>query len=231
MPHNRQTLIKGNLMLNFCALDIETVPRTDLPKECIPALKPPAKNLVDPIKIEKAKAEAEQARIKQMSLDPDLCQVVCVGTAMKGESPISSLGREFDNVSSAWCFIEVNYFKHIPLVIFNGIQFDLPVLWHAAIRLGISVDPRMYKDLTKKYDNKYHFDIMQIMAGWDRTRYKSFDFYLHWLGLEPKTGDGSMVYEWWKGGGYETIRTYCEADVDSLVKLWEKIEPYVREEE
>jgi len=219
--------------MNFCALDIETVPNFDLSPQCILEPKPPAKNLTDPAKIEKAKQEAEQARIKQMSLDPDLCRVVCV---VLYDLPSTDLIVRYDNdeiwnVKEAWKAIEFAYFDHTPLVTFNGIQFDLPVLWHSAIRLGISVDPRMYKDLTKKYDNRYHYDVMQVMAGWDRTRYKSFDFYLRWLGLDPKTGDGSMVYEWWQNKEYETIREYCEHDVSMLVKLWEKIEPYVRERE
>jgi len=217
--------------MNFCALDIETVPNFDLSPQCIPEPKSPAKNLTDPIKIEKAKEEAEQARIKQMSLDPDLCRVVCVGVYFdKAEARITD---EKTLLHDTWNFIEIAYFNHIPLITFNGIQFDLPVLWHSAIRLGIPIDPRMYKDLTKKYDNRYHYDLFPILCDWDKQRYKGrgLEYWATLYGLGEKVGDGSEIYGFWQAKEYEKIRQHCEADVNITVKLWEKIEPYVRERE
>ena len=219
--------------MNFCALDIETIPNWDLPKECIPQFDPDSValgNLKDKDKIE-AKIEAERKKfdeglIKKMSLDPDLCKVIYVMVHRTETLSLGHFNDEYYLIGNTWAYIKTLYLNHISLITYNGLSFDLPVLWHSAIRLGILVDPRMYKDLTKKYDNRYHYDVMQIMSGWDRQRYKSFDFYLCWLGLEPKMGDGSMVYDWWQKGEYESIRKYCEHDVDMLVKLWEKLEPY-----
>jgi len=225
-------------MSNFCCADIETVPNWDLPKECIPQFDPDSVklgNLKDKdkveAKIEEARQEFDKGLVKKMSLDPDLCRVVCVGT---GDST-SVLGSVWVDekmlLEIVWKNITNLYFKHIPLVSFNGIQFDLPVLWHSAIRLGIPVDPQMYRDLTKKYDNRFNFDLMQILSGWDRTRYKSQDFYQRWLGFEGKKDSGSQVYQWWIDKEYEKIKQHCEADVNSLVKIWERLQPYVREDD
>jgi len=229
-------------MSNFCCADIETVPNWDLPKECIPQFDPDSVklgNLKDKdkieAKIEDAQQEFDKGLVKKMSLDPDLCRVVCGSTSINGEVPISSaaLEKEFDNVAALWTFIDYYYYRHIPLVTFNGISFDLPVLWHSAIRLGIPVDPQMYKDLTKKYDNRWHYDLFPILCGWDKQRYKGrgLEYWAALYSLGEKIGDGSEIYGWWQAKEYEKIRQHCEADVNVTVKLWERLQPYVRKKE
>ena len=225
--------------MKFCVIDCETVPSTTLPEGVKPEFDPEsvklgnikdAQKVVE--KIDKAKAEFTEGLDKKMSLDPDLCQVVCFGLY---DSPTNNTAIKMSPkhivTASAWTFIKQAYLDHIPLVSFNGIAFDLPVLWHQAIKLNIPVSPQMYYDLTKRYDNRYHYDLMEILAGWDRSKWKSLDFYLKLFGIGEKTGDGSQIYGWWQAKLYENIREHCEQDVKLTAKLFEKLQNYIVRED
>ena len=224
--------------MKFCVYDIETIPSSTLPEGIKPEFDPEsvklgntkdAQKVVE--KIDKAKAEFDQSLDKKMSLDPDLCEVVCfVGY----HNSIYWIGHPDDGykvIENAWRFIQGCYLEHIPLVSFNGIAFDLPVLWHQAMKLNIPVSPQMYYDLTKRYDNRYHYDLMEILAGWDKSKWKSLDFYLKLFGIGEKTGDGSEIYGWWQAGLYENIREHCEQDVKLTAKLFERLQNYIVRED
>jgi predicted PolB exonuclease-like 3'-5' exonuclease len=218
--------------------DIETIPRQDLPDDLKPQFDPESVkigNIKDQAKIdekiEAARKEFEEGLVKKMSLDPDLCEVVIV-SFYDGER-IESVGLkndEYDTVYEAWARIIPAYQNRIPLISYNGIGFDLPVLLHAAMRLDVPVDPYMYSFLTPRYDSVYHYDLMQILAGWDRTRWKSLDFYIKLFSLGSKTGDGSQVYGLWQAKEYDKIREYCEHDVTLTAALFERIEPWLKGE-
>ena len=225
--------------MKFCVYDIETIPSLSLPDGVKPEFSRDnvkLGNTLDPVKVKekvaKAKAEFDAALDKKMSLDPDLCEVVCFGLY---DSPTNNTAIRMSPkhivAASAWTFIKEAYLKHIPLVSFNGIAFDLPVLWHQAMKLSIPVSPQMYYDLTKRYDNRYHYDLMEILAGWDRSKWKSLDFYLKLFGIGEKIGDGSEIYGWWQAGLYENIREHCEQDVKLTAKLFEKLQNYIVRED
>ena len=74
---------KGGNM-DYAVFDIETIPCQSLPEGVKPEFDPDTVklgNVKDQAKIdekrEKAKQEFEEGLIKKMSLDPDLCEVVC----------------------------------------------------------------------------------------------------------------------------------------------------------
>ena len=222
--------------MKYCVYDIETIPCQSLPEGVKPEFDPEsvklgntkdAQKVVE--KIDKAKAEFDQSLDKKMSLDPDLCEVVCFVGNNKWYDVGSYTGIEV--VNYGWAFITKAYLNHIPLVSFNGIAFDLPVLWHQAMKLNIPVSPQMYYDLTKRYDNRYHYDLMEILAGWDRSKWKSLDFYLKLFGIGEKIGDGSEIYGWWQAGLYENIKEHCEQDVKLTAKLFERLQDYIVRED
>ena len=217
----------------FCVIDIETIPSQSLPDSVKPEFDPDTVkigNIKDVLKIDEKINAAEQefnnALDKKMSLDPDLCEVVCFGVKSSDNEWIYGHDQPC-LVSDAWDVIKKAYLDHIPLVSFNGIAFDLPVLWHQAMCLTIPVDAQMYSDLTKKYDNPYHYDLMQILGGWDRTKWKSLDFYLKLFGIGEKSGDGSEIYGWWKVREYEKIKEHCENDVKMTGQLFERLMPWI----
>ena len=227
--------------MKYCVYDIETIPSSTLPEGIKPEFDPEsvklgntkdAQKVVE--KIDKAKAEFNQALDKKMSLDPDLCEVVCFTVYTEDAGSYSYAQNWSDTIniiSNAWRLIEIAYLDHIPLVSFNGIAFDLPVLWHQAMKLNIPVSPQMYYDLTKRYDNRYHYDLMEILAGWDRSKWKLLDFYFKLFGIGEKIGEGSEIYGWWQAGLYENIREHCEQDVKLTAKLFERLQDYIVRED
>lgn len=220
----------------YCIIDIETIPNQTLPEGVKPEFDPDSVkvgNIKDSTKIQEkvdaARKEFDEALDKKMSLDPDLCWVVCFGFKSPNDEWIYGHDQPC-LVSDAWDVIKKNYLNHIPLVTYNGISFDLPVLLHQAMRLTIPVSAQMYADLVKKYDNPYHYDLMQILAGWDRTKWKSLDFYLKLFEIGEKTGEGSEIYECWKAGEYEKIKEHCKNDVRMTGKLFERLANWIIKE-
>jgi predicted PolB exonuclease-like 3'-5' exonuclease len=215
--------------------DCETVPRQDIPDDLKPQFDPESVkvgNIKDQAKIdekiETARKEFDEGLIKKMSLDPDLCEVVMV-SFFDGER-IESIGLkndEYDTVYEAWARIISAYQNRIPLISYNGIGFDLPVLLHAAIRLDVPVSPYVYSAIAPRYGNNHHYDLMQILAGWDRTRWKPLDFYLKLFNIGAKTGEGSGVYGLWQAKEYDKIREYCEQDVLMTAKLFDRLSPWI----
>lgn len=216
--------------MKIVVFDVETIPSQTLPDNLRPQFDPDSVklgNIKDETKkaerIDEASKQFEAELDKKMSLDPDLCEIVEIGfynSELDECVPVNS-------VDDVWELIYQAYIDHVPLVSFNGINFDLPVLWHNAMKVNIGVSPQMYADLTKKYTNHYHYDLMQILAGWDRTKWKSLDFYLKLFNIGEKIGEGSQVYDLWKAGEHIKIKDYCEHDVLMTAKLFKRLEPWI----
>jgi len=234
--------------MKIFGFDIETIPCRDLPSECVPAFNPgdiKLGNLKDPAKI---KAKLEEVRLgfegnknKIMSIDPSLCEVCAfVGIfydtqkeQIVDETKVSVVGDEdndYEAIYQGWDAIKQAYNAKMPIVSYNGIGFDLPVMQHRAIYNDIPFSPRMYSLLTKKWEgNAHHYDLMLVLSGWNNTRWKKLDFYLKRLNLGSKTEgmDGSMVFDTWKNGEHQKILDYCRDDVLETCKLFARIEPWI----
>lgn len=223
--------------MRFCVIDLESIPSTTLPDGVKPEFDLDSVklgNTKDPEKVaekvESAKQGFSEALDKKMSLDPDLCEVVCFsGTALANGELFAFQNPKL--IQSAWAYIKLVYLSHTPLVSFNGIGFDLPVLLHQAMRLSIPVSPQMYADLTKKWENRHHYDLLQWFSGWDRSKYKPLSFYLKLYGIGEQSGDGSQVFDWWKNGEYDKIRTHCEQDVSLTAQLFDRVKDWIVRED
>lgn len=234
--------------MKILGFDIETIPCRTMPEECIPKFDPDTVkygNTKDPAKKQEKEREARQefdnGLVKTMSVDPDLCEVCTfVGMIYDTEeekilqkTSVQETGEDendYDPIYDGWDMIKHAYQERIPLVSYNGIGFDLPVMLHRAMYLDIPVPYSIYSNLTKKWEgNKNHYDLMLVMAGWDRYRYKKLDFYLKRLGIGAKTEgmDGSKVYDTWKCGEFSKIQRYCEDDVLETCKMFARIEPWI----
>ena len=222
--------------MRVAVIDIETVPEETSPVK--PEFDPTTikyGNTKDPEKRE-AKEAAERAKFnhsltKKMSLHPDMCQVVCfVGMTYDtetGEHKDTVAMGEPGTITQAWKFIAEAYHSFTPIVSYNGIGFDLPVLLHRAMLLNVPTSGRIYQDLTKRYSITHHFDLMQILAGWDRQRWESLDFYLRRFNLGAKTGDGGDVYKLWQDNKLKEIEDYCKNDVLMTAKLFSRLEQWI----
>ena len=226
--------------MEIAVFDIETIPAQNLPDGVAPKFDPSTVkhgNTKDP---EKRKAKEAQAKAifyngldKTMSLHPDLCEVICfAGIRLDTVSKTTMstvLSGEPQTIEQGWSFITDAYKDFVPLVSYNGIGFDLPVMLHRAMTLNIPVSIRMYNELTKRYLKHQHYDLMQILAGWDRQKWESLDFYLKRFGIGGKTGDGSQVYKMWKEGKIKDIEDYCKNDAFKTGQLFTRIEPWIVE--
>jgi len=229
---------KGRGVMQISVIDCETVPNTNLPAGTIPQFDPDSVkvgNIKDPEKV-KAKVAKERAvfnnsLIKKMSLHPDLCEVCCFAgmryDTETGTSVTTVLSGEPQTIEQAWSFIADAYHDFVPIVSYNGIGFDLPVLLHRAMDLNVPVSGRIYQDITKRYSITHHYDLMQILAGWDRQKWESLDFYLQRFGIGEKTGDGGDVYKMWKDGKINEIEEYCKSDVELTAKLFARLESWI----
>jgi len=232
--------------MKFLAFDIETIPNQKIPTECIPQFNPDEVklgNLKDPMKIRvRLAAEKdlfEKKLSKKMSVDPALAQVCTfVGMLCDTEKPyedkiikdcVLQLTDEDGHddhalILGAWDFIARACNERIPLVSYNGISFDLPILFFRAICDDVPVDKFMYDRLTRKYRNMFHYDLMQILAGWDKSRWKKMEFYLNLFSIGSKGGmSGADVYPAYQAGEFDKIKEYCMNDVTSTCNLFERI--------
>jgi len=223
------------------SIDCETIPNQNLPESVIPQFDPTTVklgNVKDPDKRE-SKIAAERAKFnhtldKTMSLSPDLCQVVCFcgavyDTETGEDSERIRVSKEPATIWDGWKFIYNAYHNAIPIVSFNGNGFDLPVMLHRAMDLKVPMSRRIYNDITRRYSTKSHFDLMQVLADWDRQRWQPLDFYLKRYGVGEKTGDGSQVYGMWKDGKHKEIEEYCISDVLNTAKLFARLEGWLVE--
>ena len=237
--------------MKFAVLDIETIPCQTLPPECIPAFDESSVavgNLKDPFKIREkiddARSKFSQDLEKRMSLDPDLCEICCA-VAMNDET-LSWTNRpdsEHHLLVEVWDWIARMTMEKIPLVTFNGMSFDLPVLIKRAIYNDVYVPPTLTKVLLHRQEyNEIHFDLMQVLGGRNlfsgKPEFKSLNFYLRRFGLGTKSkglvasdpdavDDGSMVYPAWKEGRMDDIVAYCKQDVLQTAELFKRVAPWV----
>lgn len=200
-------------------------------------------NIKDPLK-QQAKIDAERGKFseglsKTMSLDPamaSVCAFVGIIYDTDAQGTIEKYARigaddghdDLCVVENAWQTIREAWNQKMPIVSFNGIQFDLPVLQFRAICQDVPVAPGMYDQLTRRYSNMFHFDLMQILSGWNRDRWHKLEYYLQLFGLGTKGGiTGADVYPMYLEGRYDEILNYCQNDVLTLCKLFARVRHWV----
>jgi uncharacterized protein YprB with RNaseH-like and TPR domain len=108
------------------------------------------------------------------------------------------------------------------IVTFNGISFDLPILYKRSIINRVR--PTVYLSFAR-YRSQPLFDVMQEWNKWDPRKHISLDELARILGLaSPKQGgmDGSKVYDRFCEGPHthEELAAYCMADVKVLRLCW-----------
>lgn len=238
---------------SYFVLDIETTPGMNLPEECLPKfdeLDVSIGNLKDPFKIrekiEAARIKFEQDLSKKMSTDPDLCHVcACViynsDTRNFSSAFAKDRDEEYELLDRAWAWIRECLREKIILVSFNGLSFDLPVLFRRAMIQDVSVAPSLIEALTARYSNKVHLDLMQSLAVRNpfsgKLEARSLDHYLKrfCLGAKMEGWDGSKVYPAFLESKFDEILQYCKSDVLNTAALFERVYPWLfvpwREEE
>jgi predicted PolB exonuclease-like 3'-5' exonuclease len=214
--------------MNYIVLDIETIPDHDISKDLRPEVK--LGNLKDKEKIEAKQAEWEEnGQVKAMSVSTLMNKIVSIQMwSSKYDDFVKEL-QDLDNdeesmIKVFWDVVQ----SHDVVVGHNILGFDLPTILNRSMILGI--EPTKIFNMPR-YRNYPLYDTMQILAGWDSSKWKGLDWLCQRLGIEGKTHDGSKVYRLCQEGKIDEIHEYCRNDVRMTMELFHKIEPYYPIEE
>ncbi len=205
-------------------LDIETIPDDTLPDE----LRPEASygNLKDPVKIATKKAEWEEnGLIKKMSVSPFMCKIVSIQawSSIKQGYISPESHEEADMIT----FIDKAIEEHQLIIGHNLIGFDLQVINARAMITGHDSKDGIFKiGKAKRYSNNPFYDTMQVLAGWEKDKWKGLDWWCQRLGLGGKTNHGSAVYQMYCDDKRDEIDAYCLDDVKATKALYDRIKPY-----
>lgn len=179
--------------------------------------------------------EAARREIERyMALRPEFGHVVCIGMGHdgrgRGELETKALtarqvGDERAILEGFWEIVRGR--RDWRVVTYNGLAFDVPYLLRRSIYLGVT--PTTDLPL-RPFALDAHFDIMRVLANWERADAVRLDIVAELLGLQksPPGMEGSQVFRLWKAGRVEEIEAYCLGDVRLAYEVFLRIEPYFR---
>lgn len=207
-------------------LDIETAPLsgaiTNLDERYLPKID---SRLSDPEKIKAAKEELSSKIIKAKSLDPDFGRVVAIGIKDSVKGTRRAWAEEDERAMLTDFFkFEKSENPSYSTITFNGIDFDLPFLFRRGLYQKVAMP---FKMTLRRYSFIPHFDTLEALTNWDRTKRKSLEFYVQAFGLTAqKTGDGSEVNGLYLAKDWDGLKTKVLADVDVTYELYNLICDY-----
>jgi Predicted 3'-5' exonuclease related to the exonuclease domain of PolB len=196
----------NNERTGFAILDLETVP-SPRAADLIPEPKAPA-NYKDEAKIAAYKAEAVEAILGKAALEPDLCEIVCLGVWSESRG-LEVLTRETHSEAFLLGFAE-SYLRDKIIIGYNLLNFDLPVLYRRAQILGVPMrEPNLDRYRTP------HIDLLERLSFRGRLTMRGQAFYRKVFDLPtyPDPIEGKEVYKAVAEGRWADVAAHCGADV------------------
>ena len=198
-------------------LDLETY-ALDAAAQFIEPPTAPA-NYRDEAKILAYVVERTRELIDRCALDPDLCRIVAIG--MDGRDfaePCVHLckdeGEERKALAVAWGMI-----RHQPVVGFNILSFDLPVMIRRSQYLGLA-----YPTINLDRYRTNHVDLMERLSFNGKIKAHSLDFYARRFdfgiqdAVTAKDVDALVA-----AGNWEAVQSHCLADLQRTRRLAEQL--------
>ena len=151
-------------------LDIESRPNPKLEEMFFEGIKAP-KNIKDKEKIKSNIEEQKKGAKKDMAVDIDYSEIICIGVRdVGGESKQISL-EEFSDI------LEDVSKGNARLITYNGKNFDIPILVRACLKFSNSnylYNVRFLNSLRNKYNiSSYHIDLFEELNNFGK--WKSLD--------------------------------------------------------
>jgi predicted PolB exonuclease-like 3'-5' exonuclease len=221
------------------ALDVETMSNPDMIGN-LPEPEVALGNTKDPAKVAAKIAEAKAEQVEKMALDPMTARIICYAAvggnvAQEPSEKVVVADAPTDEeetvvVESIFGFLGK---KDIRLVSWNGIGFDLPMIYKRAMILG--VDPGQFgapplSAWTKRYAADKHYDLMQIWGGWDSHKFAKLDTVARMVLADSKT-DGIDVTTFpvlmQSDEGRTKIAEYCLQDTRLTWRLWNRFNGFL----
>lgn len=197
-------------------LDIETVaqPLDSFPESCQDYIQ------------ERFKGQRKDRTIEDMMcLDPDFGQIVTIQFFMfdNVEKTGGITLQEPDLLHDFWSFMGGRSNSNPTIVTFNGKSFDIPYILKRSAYLGVKPTINIP---TKRYSTSPHFDIAEVLSGFDMSKMKKLGIYCDLFGIKHKIADANKVGEWFRNGEFDRITKHCREDVRATAELYEKIKDY-----
>ena len=221
----------------IAAIDIETMRNKDA-IDLMPEPEVKVGNLKDPDKIAAKIEEAKAEQIAKAALDPLTARIAAyaaVGGAPKGAEATEFVQvikedsdmAERDIVQSILSMLGADKMR---IVSWNGIGFDLPMIYRRAMILG--VDPAQYgapplSAWTKKYSNDRHYDLMQLWGNWrDYTKLDTVARVV--LGASKTEFDVTLIPELINTkDGKDKLAEYCVQDTRLTWQLFQRMNGFL----
>lgn len=207
-------------------LDLETIPSGEpLKEEEIPA--PSRMSIPDTIlkwRESKGPREEVEKEYRGRSLNSLKCNVLCLAYAFEYNEPEILTGTDKEVIQGFNSLLNRlgDKKESVILVGHNIKEFDVPIIYHRAIRYNQSSLLR-YLDGIKYVKGR----IFDTMVEWGLTKYKdytSLDNILNYLGFTGK-GEitGANVYDYYMRGELEKIYDYCKDDVKRIQQIYKRM--------
>lgn len=168
-------------------------------------------NYKDAEKIAAYISEARQKALDKAALDLDLTRIVALGYASRIDDavvvlPAQTEAEEADVLAAFWTMV-----GDAPLLGFNIVQYDLPVLLRRSLYLGVPTPPLM----VSKYKHPSVIDLMQILSFDGLLPYRSLSFYCKRFGLDVPADEttGADIARLVAAGDWDGVAAHCRADV------------------
>jgi len=200
--------------------DIETFALDDAGNYLEPPTAPA--NYKDPQKIADYIAEKLASQVDRAALDPDLCRVVALGVlSERDDAPKVWVAREGDTAAEAAML--TRFWQLVgdrPLVGFNILGFDLPVLLRRSLYLDVP-RPRIQID---RFKHPQVIDLMQDLAFGRIEFTRSLDFYSKRFGFGIEDDlTGADIAAAVRAGEWDRVEAHVTADVRKTAALAAKL--------
>lgn len=221
----------------IAAFDIETMPNVDMiDKMPTPEIK--YGNTKDPAKRAVMDEAAKCKQIDKMGLDPLTARVICyaavgmIGGEVKEHSDIMCELTDEAEIAVLQSIFAMLGADDARIITWNGINFDLPMVYKRAMILG--VDPGNFgapplTAWTKRYSTDRHYDLMQIWGDWKSSEFTKLETVSRiMLGAGKDEIDFADFPELMKTEeGRACIDSYCVTDTRRTWELFEKFNGYL----
>ena len=219
-------------MTPILAFDIETVP--DCPG--IRRLHDLPDSLSDQ-EVAEVAFQKRRAATGSDFLQPHLQRVVAIACVLRDDEGLRiwSLGQPDDPERALIQRFYDGLERYTPqLVSWNGGGFDLPVLNYRALLNGVQAtrfwetgdDDRefRYNNYVSRYHAR-HLDLMDVLAMYQPRNNAPLDDVAQVAGLPGKIGvGGAGVWDAFRGGAIQAIRSYCEVDTLNTYLLFQRFQ-------
>ncbi len=171
---------------------------------------------------------------RYMALRPEFGHVICIGMGhdSRGRGELETKALAAGAVEDERALLEgfwdvVRGARDWRFVSYNGLAFDVPYLLRRSIYLGV---PSTAVLPARPFAPDSHFDVMRMLANWERTDAVRLDVVAELLGLRkwPPGMEGSQVLGLWRAGRVAEIEAYCLGDVRLAYEIFLRVEPYFR---